>query len=290
MQIQGFRLAAGAALLALATSACTTYDFERQELGLHHDAKTDAVDLVLVSHGLYETMGDSSEAIAADAAGARHVILVGFPFEFPLDKMEEALRTEEDPLAARALAFVQGITVVKAGAWAGEGGEPALYQRISIPHAAEGMALLNEWFNRVCLEEKLQAGVEQEWGARSAELFEAHVLAGKSWAALEDGKLVVRIPMDPEGAARCLAGVLREGDYSTLWFADALSALSVEDGVVTLTFAPDEDGWIRLRTEFPHQEARKPWAPGQGTTLPTAPPSEIASFLAGGKPAKKGGR
>jgi hypothetical protein len=289
MQIQGFRRAASMALLALATSSCTTYGFEKQDLGLRHDVKADTVELVVVSRGLYETMGYSAERIAQDAAGARHVILMDFPFEFPLDKMQEDLRTSPDPLATRALAFLQGITVVKAGAWADPGGEPALFQRISIPHAAEGLALLSEWINRLCLEEEFQADMKKDWDARSAELFGAHVRAGKSWAALEEGKLVVRIPMSPEGAARCLEEVLRTDD-SVLWFAHALSALSIEDGVATLTFAPDEDGWIRLRPEFPHKDARKPWAPTQGTTLPTAPPSEIASFLAGGNPAPKDGR
>ena len=287
MQIQGFRLAACTALLALVSSACTSYGFARQDIGLRHDAESDAVELMVVSHDLLETSASSAATLAEVAAGKRLVILVDWPFEFPLDQMEDSLRDSADPLAPRALAFLQGIAVEEAGVWAGPEGERSLYQRLSIPHASQGLALINEWINRTSLEQETGESIARKWGPRTGELFEAHVRAGKSWLALEQGALVLRAPLGPDGAARALEELLREvkgeeGDASLLWLAEALTAFSVADGVATLTFGPGEDGWIRLRPVPTPAAVEKRWAPAQGAPLPAEPPPGIARFLAGG--------
>jgi hypothetical protein len=283
MQIhENLRLAAGTALLALLSCACTRYGFERQEIGLHHDAPTDAVELVVVSHGLLETEAASASVVAEVAGGKRHVILVDWPFEFPLDEMEEELRGSADPLAARALRFVQGIAVAEAGVWVDQEGERSLYQRISLPHASEGLALLNEWINRSCLEEKSSESIARQWGAASGELFAAHVGAGKSWFSFEEGALVLHVPISPDGAARSLEELLRgvaDEDEPLLSFAPALTALSVADGVATLTFGPDASGWVRLRLELSKDKSAQPWVPPPGFPLLVAPPPEIARFL-----------
>jgi len=283
MQHRTLPLAAGLALLPLLASSCTRYGFDRQEIGLRHDAETDVLELLVVSHGLRATGEKSAGVVAADAAGARHVILLGWPLEFPLDEIEAELAVSDDPLAARTLAFVQGISVAEAGAWAGEDGCLSLFQRIRVPSASEGLALANEALNRACLEEDEVEDVSRKFGARAGELFAAHIREGKPWFALEGGALVVRAPISDEGAARFLEDLLRmvaDEDEPLLSFAPALTALSVAEGVATLTFGPGEEGWIRVRQETPGDEDA-PLPPPPGIALLSAPPTEIAQFVAG---------
>ncbi len=270
------------ALVAWLATSCTSYSFERQVAGLRHDEESDVLELVLVSQGLRANGNDSARVLASDAAGNRHMVLLGWPMEFDLEALEESLALRDDPLAPRLLEFVRGIAVVEAGAWSDPDAGLMLYQRFRIARASEGLALASEAFNRSILgDENAVENAEKTLGKRSAELLLDHASTGQSWLSFEDGALVVRAPVSAEGAARSLQRMLEiAGDDDGILheFALAVSALRVADGVAEMVFGTNPDGWIRISAAFREIKGTR-MPPPQGLALLQGPPEDVVGLL-----------
>ena len=285
------RRAACAGLLALVSSACATYGFVRQDIGLRHDPESDVLEVLVVSQGLLEHSFASAESIAEDAAGARHVILFGWPFEFDLPELEHQVASSRHPLAPRTLALLEGIEVVDSGVFGPQEGPFSLYQRVSIPRASELLALINETLNTASLEEGEAADYAERFGAASGELLLEHAQAGRSWAAFDAGALVVRIPMSPAGGARAVQQLAKSPDASLKPLAAALTELALADGVATFTFGPDDGGWIRVRPVPERKSGAKPLAAPAGLAFSAEPPEWVVAFLIpGAEPPAGGGK
>jgi hypothetical protein len=280
--------------LTLVLASCVSYDFRRQDLAFRHDAETDVLEVLVVSHGLRETGRESADAARADAAGARHVILLGWPFEFDLDELEgegggEPIPDEGlAPLVPRLLAWTPGVTVAEARMWVDADGGTSLLQRFRVAHASEGVALLNDAINAECLRLESWTKAARDSDARTGELWEAHVRAGRPWVELAGGGIVVRLPASPAGAARGLASLAGDVEGFAA-IADALSAVSVAGGEAVLTFAPDRTGWVRVRGPEKVEDEPKPLAPPEGVELGGAP-REVLELLAAPRRAPPGER
>jgi len=269
------------AALAALSAACASYDFERQDVAFRHLPETDTLELIVVSHGLLETGRESGGEVAADAEGARHVILFGWPFEFDLPDIEESLvgaDPAEHPLAERAAVWLSGIEVDSAVVWSDEDGKSSLYQRLRVPHASEGLALLSELINAECVKDAEWENLPPTFDARTRELFEAHARGGVPWAAFERRGLVVRLPGSPAAAARFLAEAVEVGDEGVKALAAALTELSVADGVIELAFLPDATGWVRLTLRRKPGEDDKPLSLPESARL-GAPPRDVLDLF-----------
>jgi hypothetical protein len=281
-----------ACLCALALASCTSYEFRRQDLAFRHDSATDVLELIVVDHGLLSTGSTSGKQVAENSAGARHVILLGWPFEFDLAELEDDLRDAADdgkPFAARALAWLPGVDVDEAALWRNAEGELSLYRRISIARASEGLALLSEVINAHCAKAESWHAVARDWDAASGALWQEHVMAGRSWASFADGGLVVRVPVSAAGAARALGQAMRQSDDGLLPLAEALTSLAVADGVATLAFLPDDSGWVRLHPVRPVPDDAKVLAWPEGAELRPAP-SAVLAMLAAPRKAQADGK
>ena len=71
---------------------------------------------------------------------------------------------------------------------------------------------------------------------------------GGTWVRFEEGCLLVDLPITREGAAKCLAAVLENGDVGETWRSTLSGATSIEidDQRTILRFCGGAGGWIRL--------------------------------------------
>jgi hypothetical protein len=269
-----------APLLAFLLAACTSYEFVDQDILLLHDAETDELSLVLIHEALRENTGDSQKEIAKDAEGARHIILIGWPWEFDMADLEQELADdEEDSLAPRLLEFVRGFRVVDSGLFLRDDSELCLYQHVSFQNASAGLELMDEAINRTLLEEEADGLEDWNWDAGSKELWIERARSGGRWAFFEDGGLVVSLPMTPRGAASLLGKLINETSTEIGELTSALTSLTIEQDLCTLRFEPGEDGWIRFHVHHEGNAEEKRIEVDEEAGIPSEPASVFIRAL-----------
>ncbi len=280
------------AVASLALASCADFDFVEQDVLLKHDAESDDLEVLLVYAGVFrpdeKELDVSASRVTQDAEGYRHFIFLGWPWEFNLPEIQESLAEQiaenDDPLAQRALDWMTEIAVEESGLFRREGGELCLYQRARVPKVNEGLALLNEAFNRAIVAEAEDGSVREELelpDEATEKLWVAHARAGKPWLAFEEGALVGRVPVSPHGAARGLhvlldvAGEDESGAFPRLF--EPLTEFLVRDDLATFRFGPGDDGWIRFAFENAEKEYRKELTAelvSRGVKILEEPPTE----------------
>ncbi|MEM7310548.1 MAG: hypothetical protein AAF682_27985 [Planctomycetota bacterium] len=272
-------------LLALAAplllGACTSYDFVEQDVLLHHDAETDELELLLVYEDLRETDSKSAAVVAADGGGAQHFILAEWPWELFLDDLDAELGAKDNPLSERARAFFAGVRVAEAELFRRADGALCLYQRVRMRGASEGLGIVDDALTELVLaldEEYLAAS----WEPGTAALLVEHARAARPWFRFEGGALIAQLPLTPAGAAQLLPRLLEsahDGARLHELFAP-LSELSWrDDGLCTLRFAPDAEGWIRLRFRKPDRAELAPIALDADVRVAERPPEAAQALL-----------
>ncbi len=234
----------GLALCVLATScfsACAPISFGKQELALRHDAKANAVDLLIV----YDEIEASGEAQSSYgfatrvSGGKREFMIYDWPLHFDLDGLAKKVAEEaEDEISPwrdwkrEMLSGVQGVKVEHSGYFAGENGRLGLFQSLHFADAAHWIKLIERALY-VGIEESVAAGTfESDFkllDAHSRELWIAMAKDKRNWLSLQEGALVVDLPISGACAGRLVAEILRrsgeDADFAR-FFAGLASHLS----------------------------------------------------------------
>lgn len=258
------RLTLPAALCTFA-AACAPFEFEAQELFLHHDVEHDALELGIVYEGLIcgdmgeDPLATSVDAIGRIAAGERYFILLGWPFVFDLDTPQIEFELEDLPseLEPRVRDWMSSIRITESALFRDEHGHLGALQRLRWENASAGIATLNSLISHSVVESLEEDGAEDEdedLDARTRNLMLGHAKSGKPWVLLTRGGIELRVPMSRSQAARQLASLARPPDDDDLqarrMVADLLAPLSeiaFANELLVLRFLPNEAGRVELR-------------------------------------------
>ncbi len=213
------------ALFAWAAScfaACAPISFGKQELALRHDAQANALDLLIV----YDEIEASGEAQTACgfatrvSGGKREFMIYDWPLHFDLDGIQQKYEEGADDEISRwrewereLVSGFKGVKVEHSGYFAGEDGRLGLFQCLHFADAAHWIKLIERALY-VAIEESVANGTfESDFNlldAKSRELWIAMAKDKRSWLALQDGALVVDLPISGACAGHLVAEILRK--------------------------------------------------------------------------------
>lgn len=238
-------------------SACAPISFGKQELALRHDAKANAVDLLIV----YDEIEASGEAQSSYgfatrvSGGKREFMIYDWPLHFDLDSIKQKCEEEAEDETSRwrewKLEMVrgfQGVKVEHSGYFAGEHGRLGLFQSLHFADAAHWIHLIERALY-IGIEESVAKGTfESDFkllDAQSRELWIAMANDKRSWLALQDGALVVDLPVSGACAGRLVAEILRSSgenaDFARFFagLASHLTEMNIANDHVVLRWKLD---------------------------------------------------
>lgn len=257
-------------VLACATWSSSCIDvmrWERQDVLLRYDPKTDVAELLLVYDDVYagpEGGADLERAVAvveAIAAKKRYFAIADWPLEFDLDgcvkgaDLDPVKPFAEDSLLpdspeALATEFFRGVEVTEASLHLEGPGYLALVQRIRLPHFSLAVRAANLALSRAIGADtgSWSAFTESEWNA-----WREYARSGKPWITVEQDGLAFRAPH----GAHWLAALMRQiaasdDDPLTAGLAQALTELALDDGLAVFVWNADEANVITFRFGAPH--------------------------------------
>jgi hypothetical protein len=276
------------ALSLLGLASCTSFEFEEQAIALRHVADGDALELRIVYLGLNPGDAKPEEAattVAAIAEGARHFLLVGWPFEFSGDYFEKA-QDESHPEAERRFArWLAAFEVVESGVFAAGEGRLCAWQVLRIPQISSGLEVLGRVVDQSVAEQLHREDPSAPFDDPAlVPRFEEAARAGNyAWASFEKGALRVAFPISPAGMAQLARGLAHhsaEREGTPTGVLGALSSLDVREGEAVLRFEPDEQGWIDFHFVFPDRTASADLAARILARVPASEPPSWARELA----------
>jgi len=283
----------GVAALCL-LGACDL-EFPEQEVRLRHDAEADTLDVLFVYLGV-TTPTSQDEALEKGRAvaervlgGRREFMLLDWPFNFDLDREYP----EGEELAAGVRAAIDRVRLERVGAFLDGEGRLCGYQHFRVDRVSAALAEANRQIDEAALR-GLESG---ELGARELPWFDAgeerawrdFVASPTPWVSLEEGRLVVRLPVTEEGAARfleVLAETVREQAGEDPDFTEVLlsnvTGLQVADGVATLRIGSPEgaDTALHLSRAVDYSPVLRDQLVAGGLDLSAAPSlAEVRALL-----------
>jgi hypothetical protein len=266
----------GPLLVALVLSACSSFHFDSQEVGLLRDSEQDSLEVELIYRNVWcgddeDEVRHLEEAMERVTAGGRYFLLPPTFWDSDLDQGERELTEKEERLSAyegRCLEFLRGITVLEARVFENEQGErPCLLQRIRLARISEGIRLLNESFHDGVLDEEEKEGgfaaSHPGFDAETCRLLIEEAKVGVDWVSWSDETLKVEFPTTPATAAHMLGEFMDLAGDTESWnvfavvagMARSLTEIEVRDDHVYMEFRPGEGGWLRI--EFTGLEWRE---------------------------------
>ncbi len=203
-------------------TACAPISFGKQELALRHDAKMNSADLLIVYDEI-EASGEDAQTSRGFATrvsgGKREFMIYDWPLHFDLDgikkKSEEGAEDEISPWREWKLEMVRGfkgVKVERSGYFAGESGRLGLFQSLHFADAAHWINLIERVLYIGIEESQAKGTFESDFAlldAHSRELWIAMAKDKRSWLSLQDGALVVDLPVSGACAGRLVAEMLR---------------------------------------------------------------------------------
>jgi hypothetical protein len=208
------------ACLLAGLAGCAPIGFDEQEFSLRHDAKADALEVLIVY--------DSIQSVAAEqerlreglrfadvvSKGRREFMILDWPLHFDLEELLARARPEEetppDPWQAwsrELLTALRGTEVVDSGYCRGKADRVSLHQELRFTGVAKLVAVFDRALH-LWVEDSTAAGeFESEtpvFDARTRELWTLAAKEQRAWLSLKDGLLVVDLPMTEACASRLL--------------------------------------------------------------------------------------
>lgn len=243
--------------------------WERQDVHLRYDARTDVAELLIVYDDVFAGPKGVVQALrVVEAVGAkkRYFAIGDWPAEFDLDEcvagaganpLESLAKRSPPPGSPEALAieFFRGVEVIEASLHLEGPGFLSLVQHIRLPHFSLAVRTANLALSREIAESTATAAefTETEWNA-----WREHARSGKPWIAVGGEGLEFRAPHGSRWLARLL-GVVASGEDQPVvaGVASALSELALQDGLAVFRWKPDESGIITLHFSAPHGDPKR---------------------------------
>jgi hypothetical protein len=141
-------------------------------------------------------------------------------------------------------------------------GRLSLFRLTRVERFERVLVLVNEWFNR---EEREHDDEERAFrpdfpifDEASWKLVRDAIATGHRWLSVEDGAIVLDVPMTESSAARCLAEIVSESrtseDPTALQFFEQLTSVSVRDGHARLRFCGEPRPVLRFAADSDHAD------------------------------------
>ena len=238
----------------------------QSEYHVRYMEDADTIQLVELHHGL----GAHDVEVAADAVEQLVAGWRRFPPEggwlFVLDMDEEGFwaweeefeggeRPEDVQELIAGLKSVEPLLrVERAGLFIDDEGRLSLFRDVRIEAATRLAGLASDYANLQLRHAENEPGEFQPdapvFDVRTRELWREAAEADHSWAAIEGGGLVLRVPMTRANAARCMAHLLGEAaapdGRSVVEFFEHVRTVEVQDELAVLSIHPGEDGWFHF--------------------------------------------
>ena len=257
---------AALALLPVCSCFTNTYEVAETEVLVRYVPEQDELLILEIEHGIEE--GGKSPDPRRIAADALHGIADGkkiYPGsgEWLAVDFDELAKRAQDPADTSATAaeksdlleFVKTIHVEDRGLYVDEEHGLSLFRLTRLGHFRRVIEITNDFLNRSFRKDGAKMlPTEPEFplfDEASRELFRSAVNKGHSWLSIQDGGVVLDVPMTSASAARCLAWLLREASEEEER-ADELrvyrqaSSLEVADGHVRLKFGGEDKPVVRF--------------------------------------------
>jgi len=247
--------------LALNSGCKTDCDVVQSEFHLRLTTGSGDIALLLVERGV--SSGGNEPEATSRAVGIIERVLQGarllppkgglISLDFDAEQAEIELKQDADldRDERRRLPLIRACRVEKAGLFLDEQERLCLYQLWRLGPAAPILAWINEKISRDLLEEEKP---DRPFEARFPFLDEASwrlalakACASGAWIRIEDGALVLELPMTQECAAKCMLALADEGallddDRALLRGA---TGLQVSDDRLVIRFGPGPEGWLK---------------------------------------------
>jgi hypothetical protein len=296
-----------ALVLETFTPACfppPSYESLRFEMHARCSSAGDEIDLLVLERGIHRGSKDvtpAHEALANAVAGRRILPPEGGWLSIDFDKEEKELANELAGLpdsvidsdesyrdARDRLELVRSVHVERTGLFLDESGRLSLYQlwRITKPE------VLLEWMNRAINQSLVEKAGRDEpprlefplLDERTWERAIARARKGGAWIRIEEGSLVLDLPITRECAAKCLAAILDDEDIRKLWHGLISGATSIEVGEerTILRFDGGPTRWmpiLDLAAESDYEDELAEIARQSGMLQPSAPTMEDLARL-----------
>jgi hypothetical protein len=256
----------GASLLLLAS--CGPLNFSSQEVSCSYNADDDSLKVKLVynevwhvdkTSGWFQQNPEEGEpdlergekAVRRMLNGDRIFMLLGNLLNYDLDDIEPEKQTE----------FQRGVSAKPALVELDAKGRLRIKQEFVFPNLSQGMKLGNEELRREVaqeVEEQLAKPDPDGFDLATLKLIKADIDAGRDWIRWNADGLHLTFPASPELLAKiALDGIgalaacpdeeikdLVPGFRGLSQLTKSLSALTVQDNRLHLTFGPKEGGWV----------------------------------------------
>jgi hypothetical protein len=271
------RIASLALLACLIASlcGCAPISFGGQELSLRHDAKADALDLLIVYDAIHASpdvpVDVSREFAARVSGGHRELMIFDWVLHFDLEQLqrkvdEQPIREGDAPEAwvRELVRSLDTVTISSSGYFKGELGRPGLYHSLHVAGAERWISLFERGLYIAIDYSVAKGSFESDFellDARSRELWIALAKEKKGWLSLRDGVLTVDLPATGASASRMLGELMRacaedpdEAAEVYRGFASHLTELSIADEHLVLRWKLEGPTWtFRSRTQ-PYDE------------------------------------
>ena len=214
------------ALLAFAATcfaACAPISFGKQELVLRHDAKADVLDLLIVYDEIESSGAQHDESFGFAtrvSSGKREFMLYDWPMHFDLEGIAKQVAEEADRKDVHWRDWrrdtVKAFSSAKfnfSGYFADANGRLGLFQGLHVADVSHWISLFERALY-IAIEASVAGGTfESDFAlldAHSRELWIAMAKNKRSWLALQEGSLVVDLPLSGADASGMIAKLLKQ--------------------------------------------------------------------------------
>jgi hypothetical protein len=277
--------------LALFSGCASDFQFEEIEVQVRCAGPDAAAGVLLVERGIY---GGSSEFAATDALrsilqGRRQLPPEGgflsMDFDAEQKKSESEGLSQVDDEERKLLDLARGFRVEKAGLFEDEKGRLCLYQFWTFEDPKRLLAWLDEKTNKDVIERTESNKPRSsdfpylDEASRSRAL--ARARANGSWLRIENGGLVIDLPISRECAAKCATDLIQKEDVRSDFgpFVTLATSLEISEERTLLEYRPGSSGWLGpWISDFKNQGNGRLHAWIKSGALPIGSPPDLAKL------------
>lgn len=250
------RLAVLVAVCVLVVPSCFSdaYGHARHELHVRALPQPDAIEAIELCYGIDLGGSEAAATLRAELAGARifpaYKPWIALDFDGIRDEGRKLPEAERTKVLRDWLELEPGVRVTETTFFEDERGRIGLLRRWEIARASAFVPVIDAFL----VETQRKRTVDFRspefpvFDEETAALMNRRSADGSGYVRMEDGRLVLDLPMSGHSAARALEaigqGKLEEQGWHV--FLVGTSDLRVADGRVLLAYAWPDDGWLRF--------------------------------------------